>query len=251
MIAAHITGALEEDDAEESDEDQEGDDNKSEKKASINVIYVADIDMMHGPFFTLRARPDDFVDIKWRFENPTFLLNIVDELTSEDRYITIRNRRTQYSTLQTVEAKTEDAQTRAYKESVQFEQDREKKSKEYEQKIEAEIAKFQQEINELQNPENKEQPDPAVLRAKIISLGTKQIINERKKAAERDKLEREYKKNVTRLQRETEQEIRQLRKGYKLFAVLLPPIPPLLIGLLVFISRRLREREGAEKSRLR
>ena len=90
-----------------------------------------------------------------------------------------------------------------------------------------------------------------MLRAKIISLGTKQIINERKKAAERDKLEREYKKNVTKLQREVEQEIRQMRKGYKLFAVLLPPIPPLLIGLLVFISRRLREREGAEKSRLR
>ena len=250
VIAAHITGSLEED-AEESDEDQEGDDNKSEKKASINVIYVADIDMMHGPFFTLRARPDDFVDIKWRFENPTFLLNIVDELTSEDRYITIRNRRTQYSTLQTVEAKTEAAQNRAYRSGVKFEQDREKKSKEYEQKIEAEIAKFQQEINELQNPENKEQPDPAVLRAKIISLGTKQIINERKKAAERDKLEREYKKNVTKIQREVEQEIRQMRKGYKLFAVLLPPIPPLLIGLLVFISRRLREREGAEKSRLR
>jgi len=250
IIAAHITGSLEED-AEESDEDQEGDDNASEKKASINVIYVADIDMMHGPFFTLRARPDDFVDIKWRFENPTFLLNIVDELTSEDRYITIRNRRTQYSTLQTVEAKTEAAQKFAYEKNIQFEQDREKNSKEYEQKIEAEIAKFQQEINELQNPENKEQPDPAVLRAKIISLGTKQIINERKKAAERDKLEREYKKNVTRIQREVEQEIRQMRKGYKLFAVLLPPIPPLLIGLLVFISRRLREREGAEKSRLR
>ena len=134
---------------------------------------------------------------------------------------------------------------------VKYEQDREKKSKEYEQKIEAEIAKFQQEITELQNPENKERPDPAVLRAKIISLGTKQIINERKKAAEREKLEREYKKNVTKIQREVEQEIRQMRKGYKLFAVLLPPIPPLLIGLLVFISRRLREREGAEKSRLR
>jgi ABC-2 type transport system permease protein len=250
VVAAHITGSLEEEDEEDSGEDQEGEQTK-QKKSQINVIYVADIDLMHGPFFTLRARPDDFVDIKWRFENPTFLLNIVDELTREDRYITIRNRRTQYSTLQTVEAKTEAAHHRAYIKGVEYEKNREKKSAEYEQKIEAEIAKFQQEITELQNPENKEIPDPAVLRAKIISLGTKQIINERKKEAEKKKLEREYKRNVTKIKREVEQEIRQMRKGYKLFAVLLPPIPPLLIGLLVFISRRLREREGAEKSRLR
>jgi len=207
--------------------------------------------MMHGPFFNIRARPDEFVDIKWRFENPTFLLNIVDELTNEERYITIRNRRTRYSTLQTVEAKTEDARSHAYLKEVEFEKERDKETEKYDKTFEAEIAKFQEEIQALQNPANKDLPDPAVLRAKMINLGSKQAINERKKAAKMEELERTYKENVAKIQREAEQKIRDMRKGYKLIAVLIPPIPPLLIGLFVFLRRRLREREGAEKSRLR
>jgi len=253
VVAAHITGSLQ-DDEEDADEEAAEDgqaDQEQTKKDPINVIYVADIDMMHGPFFNIRARPDEFVDIKWRFENPTFLLNIVDELTNEERYITIRNRRTRYSTLQTVEAKTEDARSHAYLKEVEFEKERDKETEKYDKTFEAEIAKFQEEIQELQNPANKDLPDPAVLRAKMINLGSKQAINERKKAAKMEELERTYKENVAKIQREAEQKIRDMRKGYKLIAVLIPPIPPLLIGLFVFLRRRLREREGAEKSRLR
>ncbi|HIA18072.1 MAG TPA: hypothetical protein EYN70_01415, partial [Planctomycetaceae bacterium] len=247
-IAAHITGSLE-GDKEKSKKEKKNQGQK--KKPPINVIYVADIDMMHGPFFTIRARPDEFVDIKWRFENPTFLLNIVDELTSEERYIKIRNRRTKYSTLQTVEAKTEEALESEYKENLRYEEEFNKKTKEYNDKIEAEIAAFRKEIEDLQDPNRKEPPDPAELRAKIISLTTKQIINDRKKNAEQQRLERERDKKLVKTRREVEQKIRNIRNRYKLFAVLFPPIPPLMIGFGVFILRRLREREGAEKSRLR
>jgi len=33
--------------------------------------------------------------------------------------------------------------------------------------------------------------------------------------------------------------------------VLLPPIPPLLVAIVVFFTRRAREREGVSKARLR
>jgi ABC-2 type transport system permease protein len=36
-----------------------------------------------------------------------------------------------------------------------------------------------------------------------------------------------------------------------MLAVFLPPIPPLLVGIIVFVSRRLKEREGISKTRLR
>jgi ABC-2 type transport system permease protein len=38
---------------------------------------------------------------------------------------------------------------------------------------------------------------------------------------------------------------------YKLWAVILPPIPPLLVAFVVFMRRRLREREGVTRARLR
>ena len=46
-------------------------------------------------------------------------------------------------------------------------------------------------------------------------------------------------------------EVRRLQDWYKMWAVLLPPIPPLLVGCFVFFNRRAREREGVAKSRLR
>jgi ABC-2 type transport system permease protein len=36
-----------------------------------------------------------------------------------------------------------------------------------------------------------------------------------------------------------------------LWAVLLPPIPPLLVAIVVFFTRRAKEREGVSRSRLR
>ncbi len=45
--------------------------------------------------------------------------------------------------------------------------------------------------------------------------------------------------------------IRKMQDRYKMWAVLLPPIPPLLLAIGVFITRRIREREGVVRSRLR
>ena len=48
---------------------------------------------------------------------------------------------------------------------------------------------------------------------------------------------------------ESELKIQEIQRKYKLAAVLIPPIPPLLLGLFVFTRRRLREREGISKAR--
>jgi ABC-2 type transport system permease protein len=42
-----------------------------------------------------------------------------------------------------------------------------------------------------------------------------------------------------------------VQNQYKLWAVLLPPIPPLLVALVVLMARRAKEREGVAGSRLR
>ena len=56
---------------------------------------------------------------------------------------------------------------------------------------------------------------------------------------------------IEEARRQTDLRILEIQNFYKFLAVALPPIPPLLVGLVVFVSRRLREREGIAKSRLR
>ena len=48
---------------------------------------------------------------------------------------------------------------------------------------------------------------------------------------------------------ESELKIQEIQRKYKLAAVLMPPITPLLLGMIVFTRRRLREREGISKAR--
>ena len=58
------------------------------------------------------------------------------------------------------------------------------------------------------------------------------------------KLREERDRDKNKIEMDREMKVRQVQLEYKLWAVLLPPIPPLCIGLLVFIHRRIREREG-------
>ena len=55
--------------------------------------------------------------------------------------------------------------------------------------------------------------------------------------------------NQRRIRLHAEIEIQEIQGRYKLLAVVLPVIPPLLLGLFVFTRRRLREREGISKAR--
>ena len=62
-------------------------------------------------------------------------------------------------------------------------------------------------------------------------------------------LENERNEAKRRIDLEAELEIQKIQRKFKLAAVIIPPIPPLLVGLIVFTRRRLREREGISKDR--
>jgi ABC-2 type transport system permease protein len=68
--------------------------------------------------------------------------------------------------------------------------------------------------------------------------------------AEKAKLDRDKEKTFRRIDNEMAAKIHGVQDGYRLLAVALPPIPPLLIAICVFFVRRSREREGVAESRL-
>jgi ABC-2 type transport system permease protein len=57
--------------------------------------------------------------------------------------------------------------------------------------------------------------------------------------------------NKRKIERNLELKRKGIQNHYKALAVILPPIPPLLVGLAVFIRRRLRESERVAATRRR
>ena len=64
-------------------------------------------------------------------------------------------------------------------------------------------------------------------------------------------LDREEKAEYRQIENEMAANIHRVQDNYKILAVLLPPIPPLIIAVCVFFVRRSRERESVHASRLR
>jgi ABC-type uncharacterized transport system involved in gliding motility auxiliary subunit len=66
-----------------------------------------------------------------------------------------------------------------------------------------------------------------------------------------ENLARDRDRQIEDCEREKNDRVNNVQMQYKLTAVLLPPVLPLMVALGVFIYRRRREREGVARSRLR
>jgi ABC-2 type transport system permease protein len=203
---------------------------------------------MASAFLRIRARPDEDEEINWHFENVNFLLNVIDELSGENTYVDIRMRKPMHATLRQIE---EAAQFARNAEFAQKEAFQDKFDDELEALVEEKdkaMKKYEDRIEEL-----KKNPD-ASMADRVAIEQQKQIEEQRinqKQEVTRQQLQQELSKQVEQIRRESDLGMLKIQNWYKFWAVVIPPIPPLLIGLIVFVHRRLREREGVTKTRLR
>ena len=247
VLAAHIQGKVRiNEEGEKGEEDNKGEKGvksvKGEAKpreSVVNVVVVGDIDMLSQDFFRLREQGNmPEVGINFDFDNVTFVLNVLDELAGDRRFIEIRKRRSRHHTLTRIEDRTKEAKQQATDE-------REKFIKDYE----AEDQKLQQEIIDTISELKKEKNvDPQQM---LIRVAMKQQDLERQREAKIEQLRREKERNVNKIETELALKVRQVQDQYKMWAVLLPPIPPLIVAAIVLFTRRKREREGVARSRLR
>jgi ABC-2 type transport system permease protein len=209
------------------------------KEPEINVVVVGDIDCLYGAFFSLRARGDDpDAEFEFNFDNVPFVLNVLDVLAGDERFVDIRTRRPAHRTLSEVNeqtAKAKDEAEKAQREFVKnYEDERAKAQKAFDEKI-ADIRK--------REGLNQQQAMIEVLMAQQVGQRELDITLGRLKDA-RDK-------SIKKTESELTREVRNVQDRYKLWAVLLPPIPPLIVAFVVFFNRRASEREGVSKARLR
>ncbi len=244
---------------ENKDKSEKGKDDGSDQEPSsdagvkkLRVIYVADIDLMIPAFLRIRARPEEQEDIQWQFENVTFMLDVIDVLSGDTEYIEIRKRRPYYSTLKVVEGRIEQARQDEFKKRIEFQAKYDDAVRKAEDKNKEMMKKVQDIVNDLKDKQAKgKEINEVELKEKMQRLAEKQDVAQRRLAIEKQGLERDRERSLDRIRRDVDLGIQRMQFVYKFWAVAIPWIPPFLIGIIVFVKRRLREREGIEKSRLR
>lgn len=209
------------------------------RNREIHVAFVSDVDLLHSEFLNLRAQPDSMVP--WKFDNVTFVLNILDSLVGDDSLLGVRKRETRYSTLLMVERATDEARQAAQNEIASFEDKFKTAEDEFRQNIEKTQKELQDRIDELRGEGEVNQSD---LMKELNKLAIEQQRTKRIMANQVAELEKERERELEKVQHGLEAEVSRVQNEYKMYAALLPPIPPLIVGMIVFMYRRMKERES-------
>ena len=218
----------------------------------LNVIYVADIDCMISAFLRIRARPDEDEEIDWHFENVNFLLNIIDSLSGDDQYVDIRMRKPYHATLRQIEAQAVAARNNEWLQREEYE---DKYKKEIDSLADEKVKSLKAYEDRVKDLKKKMESGEEVSLQDRLAVETARDMQEQKidqkQQVTKQQMERELNTRIEQIRRESDLRIQEVQNWYKFWAVVIPPIPPLLVGIVVFVQRRLREREGVSKSRLR
>ncbi|MCR4412594.1 MAG: Gldg family protein [Thermoguttaceae bacterium] len=209
--------------------------------SKVNVILVPDVDVFSTTVFRFRDQPELAEGLRLDFDNVAFVLNVLDELAGDDRFLEIRKRRHIHRTLTRIEEVTEKSRRETVRTIDNLLDDVKKAA-------EDERAKLRRDIKQL-----REQMQSQNLSAAAIDdqIGIYREEAEKRLNRRLEEQQQKVRQDIEQIQTRQQLELRQVQDRYKMAAVLLPPIPPLLVAIGVLFLRRMQEREGVSRSRLR
>ncbi len=201
--------------------------------ANLKVIVIADLDLISEQFFEIRKRKVEALD----FDNITFVLNCVDVLTGDDAYVELRKRRPRHRTLARLEQQSRTFIERSQKEAKQAEDDARDTLEKAQKSLDAKVAKIR---------DDKDLDE----RSREIKLATVQANENRRFEVEKAAIEDDKRRKVQDSKAAMEQSIRRIQNWVRLGAILLAPLPTLVLAGFVFGIRAGRENRGANPNRL-
>jgi ABC-2 type transport system permease protein len=217
----------------------------------IKVVYVADTDLMLPQFSMLRADPENVAEAKFQFQNVTFVLNCIDWLTGEMDFIEVRKHEPNFASLRMIDEVKELARTEVRQRTKAYQVQYDEFVREAQESKDRELKKLKEELEKLQKDTEDGTVDQAQYQAKIQRFQMLQEMEQRKLSVKETKYQRERSLKIREIERTAAEEVTRIQSKVKAAAVVLPCIPPLIVGVVVFASRRLRERENISKSRLK
>ena len=206
----------------------EADAEPAAEAGSVDMIVVADLDFVGEQFFAIREQA--IADLN--FDNVTFFLNAIDLLMGDDSFIELRNRRARHRTLERVEAQTASFNEAQTAEEQQAEADAETA-------IEEAQARLDERVEELRN-----RTDIDAQTMQIMVRNLEGVENRRLEVLSAN-IEAEKETRIQASREDMESQIRQIQTSIQTFAVLLPPVPVFVVGVMILLRRQRREREGA------
>jgi ABC-2 type transport system permease protein len=224
--------ATDEEESEDIADEPEPQDTKDDPNRSVRLVVVVDLDFISQQFFDIRARGPENL----KFDNVGFFLNAMDLLVGDESFVRLRNKRVQHRTLQRVEAQTRDFIDQRLAEEQQAETEAQNALEEAQRRLDQRVEEVRQ------------RPDLDA-RAKQIMARNLQEVENRRFEVFKANIEAEKEAKTNRARETMESQIRRIQNNIKTFAVLLPPIPIFLLGVVIFFKRQRKEREGAAAAR--
>jgi ABC-2 type transport system permease protein len=217
------------------------DSSSGEGNRDVNAIVLADLDMFADSFFNFHERGGDLDGdglIDMRFDNVTFLLNVIDTLLGDSRFIELRKRQPGFRSLTRVDEMTKAANEERQDKLKVANKAAEDKIAEAQAALDAAVAEIQAKtgIDE---------------RTKEIMIRSAEAAENRRVQAQTEQIEREKAQEIDKIKAEHTRAVDEVRDRIRVAAILVPPIPAILLGLFIFWRKRQRESATIPESRKR
>jgi ABC-2 type transport system permease protein len=193
-------------------------------KAGVDVIYVADLDLISNQFFDIRRR---FLDPNLRFDNVTFVLNCIDTLVGDDSLIELRKRRPILRKLTAVEQAQEVFEKR-WQEEKRAAEDDSKKS------LDDAQARFDEAVRQIREDASLDE------QAKEVKIVRVQQQENRKLDLEKAQIEGQKERRLQEAQHDRDAARKGIHDKYRIVTLLLAVLPGVLLGLFTWFRRGAR-----------
>ena len=165
------------------------------------------------------------------------MLNCVNVLAGDESFVSLRKKRPRHHTLKALEAQTSKFYE-ALENDTKIAEDQAKKELDDAQRG------FDKQVEVVQNNPDLDE------RAKETQLANLQSVAQRRLDVRKTIIEDEKQAQIRDSRARLEQNTREIQNTVRFEAAALPPLPPLILGLVVWFVRRTRENLGANPRRL-